>query len=185
VPGDIKVEDQNSDGIINANDFVVLGSNRPKWTGSVNNTLTYKGLELSFLVYARVGQLVATGITPGLSGVFQSQKVNYWTPTNPTNEFPRPTYKAEARNNGGYQFVDGSFARVRNISLTYTVPQALSSKVKMSNLSVYANAVNPLLFTKFRGLDPEASDIGSTSGELAQARNLGTKSLVFGVRIGF
>ncbi|HEX8427588.1 TonB-dependent receptor [Hymenobacter sp.] len=185
VPGDIKVVDQNGDNIINANDYVIRGSNRPKWTGSVNNTLTYKGFELSFLVYARVGQLVATGITPGLSGVFQSQQVNYWTPNNPTNEFPRPTYKAEARNNEGYAFVNGSFVRVRNISLTYTVPQAISSKVKMSNLSVYANAVNPFLFTKFKGLDPEATDVGTTSGERAQARNLGTKSLVFGLRVGF
>ena len=191
VPGDIRVVDTdgvvdaNGKPIINANDYQILGSNRPKWTGSINNTFNYKGFELSFLVYARVGQLVATGITPGLSGVFQSQKVNYWTPTNPTNEFPRPTYKAEARNNEGYAFVNGSFARVRNISLTYTVPQAISSKVKMSNLSVYANAVNPFLFTKFQGLDPEATDVGTTSGERAQARNLGTKSLVFGLRVGF
>ncbi|WP_375436461.1 SusC/RagA family TonB-linked outer membrane protein [uncultured Hymenobacter sp.] len=186
VPGDIKVVDQNSDNVINANDFVVLGSNRPKWTGSINNTLNYKGFELSFLVYARIGQMVSSGYTTSLGGVFQSQKGSYWTPTNPTNDFPRPIYRNEAPvGNESYAFVNGSFVRVRNISLTYTVPQAISSKVKMSNLSVYANAVNPFLFTNYKGLDPEAADLGATSGERAQARNLGTKSLVFGLRVGF
>ncbi len=186
VPGDIKVVDQNGDNVINANDFVVLGSNRPKWTGSVNNTFNYKGFELSFLVYARIGQKVATGYTTSLGGVFQSQQGNYWTPSNPTNDFPRPIYKNETPvGYESYAFVNGSFVRVRNISLTYTVPQAISSKVKMSNLSVYANAVNPFLFTNYKGLDPEATDVGTTSGERAQARNLGTKSLVFGLRVGF
>jgi TonB-linked SusC/RagA family outer membrane protein len=185
-PGEIKVVDQDNNGIINANDFVILGSNRPKWSGSINNVFTYKAFELSFLVYARVGQLVATGYSPGLGGRYPGQAVDYWTPTNPSNENPRPAIGQDAaKNNGGYPFVSGSFVRVRNISLTYTVPPAISTKIRANNLAIYVNAVNPFLFTKFRGLDPEASDIGSNSGELAQARNLGTKSLIVGLRLGF
>jgi TonB-linked SusC/RagA family outer membrane protein len=185
-PGEIKVVDQNNDNVINANDFVILGSNRPKWSGSINNTFTYKAFELSFLVYARVGQLLATGYSPGLGGRYPGLAVDYWTPTNPNNEYPRPAIGQDAaKNNGGYPFQSGSFVRVRNISLTYTVPPAISTKIRANNLSVYINAVNPFLFTKFRGLDPEASDIGTTSGELAQARNLGTKSLIVGLRLGF
>jgi TonB-linked SusC/RagA family outer membrane protein len=185
-PGEIKIVDQDNNGIINANDYVILGSNRPKWSGSINNTLTYKAFELSFLVYARVGQLLATGYSPGLGGRYPGLAVDYWTPTNPNNEYPRPAIGQDAaKNNSGYPFVSGSFVRVRNISLTYTVPPAISSKIRANNLAIYVNAVNPFLFTKFRGLDPEASDIGSTSGELAQARNLGTKSLIVGLRLGF
>ncbi|MFD1874363.1 SusC/RagA family TonB-linked outer membrane protein [Hymenobacter bucti] len=185
-PGEIKIVDQDNNQLINANDFVVLGSNRPKWSGSVNNTFTYKAFELSFLVYARVGQLLATGYAPGLGGRYPGLAVDYWTPTNPNNEYPRPAIGQDAaKNNGGYPFQSGSFVRVRNISLTYTVPPAISTKIRASNLAIYVNAVNPFLFTKFRGLDPEASDIGSTSGELAQARNLGTKSLIVGLRLGF
>ena len=130
--------------------------------------------------------MLATGYRPGLGGAFPGQKVDYWTPNNPSNENPRPIIGQDAaKNNGGYQFQSGSFARVRNISLTYTVPTAISQKVYASNLAVYVNAVNPFLFTKFKGLDPEATDIGSNSGELAQARNLGTKSLIVGLRLGF
>ncbi|WP_426059813.1 SusC/RagA family TonB-linked outer membrane protein [Hymenobacter sp. B1770] len=185
-PGEIRVVDQNGDKVINANDFVVLGSNRPKWSGSINNTVSYKGFELSALVYARVGQLLATSYSPGLGGRYPGLAVDYWTPTNPSNEFPRPAIGQDAaKNNSGYPFQSGSFVRVRNISLSYTIPQAISSKFYANNLNVYVNAVNPFLFTKFNGLDPEATDVGSTSGELAQARNLGTKSLVVGLRLGF
>jgi hypothetical protein len=164
----------------------VLGSNRPKWTGSVNNSFSYRGFDLTFLVYARVGQLLATGYRPGLGGRYPGMKVDYWTPANPTNEAPRPNSQEDnATFSSAMQYRSGSFAKVRSISLTYTFPKALISKFRGNNLSVYVNAVNPFLFTKYQGLDPEATDIGSTSGELAQARNLSTKSFVFGLRVGF
>jgi TonB-linked SusC/RagA family outer membrane protein len=186
LPGETKIQDTNGDNIINANDYVVLGSNRPKWTGSVNNTLSYKGFDLTFLVYARIGQLLATGYRPGLGGRYPGMKVDYWTPTNPTNDYPRPdTRQDNAKNSEGYPYQNGSFARVRNISLTYTFPKAMVSKFKGNTLSVYANAVNFFLFTKYKGLDPEATDIGTSSTELVQSRNLSTKSLVFGLRVGF
>ncbi|WP_229755105.1 SusC/RagA family TonB-linked outer membrane protein [Hymenobacter cavernae] len=185
-PGELKVVDTNGDGLINANDYVILGSNRPKWSGSINNTLSYKGLELSFLLYARVGQYLGTGYRPGLGGRYPGWAVDYWTPSNPTNANPRPDRTQDtAKNSEGTSFQSGSFARVRNISLTYTFPKTITSKFSGNLLSVYVNAVNPFLFTNYQGLDPEASDIGSTSGELAQARNLATRSLVFGVRVGF
>ncbi|MBC8085184.1 MAG: hypothetical protein H7Z21_18465, partial [Hymenobacter sp.] len=95
------------------------------------------------------------------------------------------TRQDNARNSEGYLYESGSFARVRNISLTYTFPKAIVSVFRGNSLSVYANAVNPFLFTKYDGLDPEATDIGVTSGELAQARNLSTRSIVFGLRVGF
>jgi len=185
-PGELKVVDSNGDGLINANDYVILGSNRPKWSGSINNTFSYKGLELSFLLYARVGQYLATGYRPGLGGRYPGWDVNYWTPANPTNDNPRPDRTQDtAKNSEGTPFQSGSFARIRNISLTYTFPKAITSKFSGNLLSVYVNAVNPFLFTNYNGLDPEASDIGSNSGELAQARNLATRSLVFGLRVGF
>jgi hypothetical protein len=185
-PGTVKVVDINDDGLINTQDQIVLGSNRPKWSGSISNSFSYAGFDLSFLVFARIGQMVATGYRPGLGGRFPSQDVNYWTPANPSNEAPRPNSREDNATFGSsLLYRDGSFAKVRSISLTYTIPKELASKFYSSNLSVYVNAVNPFLITKFKGLDPEATDIGTTSGELAQARNLSTKSLVVGLRIGF
>ncbi|WP_133273389.1 TonB-dependent receptor domain-containing protein [Hymenobacter radiodurans] len=185
-PGTIKVVDVNNDGLINTQDQIVLGSNRPKWSGSVSNSFSYAGFDLSFLVYARVGQMLATGFRPGLGGRFPGQQVDYWTPANPTTEAPRPNSQQDIATFGdAMRYQNGSFAKVRSISLTYTIPKDLAAKFYSTNLSVYVNAVNPFLITKFKGLDPEATDIGTTSGELAQARNLSTKSLVVGLRIGF
>ncbi|UOQ70425.1 SusC/RagA family TonB-linked outer membrane protein [Hymenobacter cellulosilyticus] len=185
-PGTIKVVDVNNDGLINTADQVVLGSNRPKWTGSVNNSFSFRGFDLSFLVYARVGQLLGTGYRPGLGGRFPGMQVDYWTPANPSNSAPRPNSREDqATYSSSMLYRSGSFAKVRSISLSYTFPKELVSKFYSSNLSVYVNAVNPFLITKYEGLDPEATDVGSNTAELAQARNLSTKSLVFGLRIGF
>jgi TonB-dependent starch-binding outer membrane protein SusC len=187
VPGDIKVADLNNDQVINAQDQMVLGSNRPKWSGSVNNTFSYKGFDLTFLVYARVGQLINNiNYRPGLGGRYQGIQFDYWTPDNPSNAFPRPVRNVDIQPFGAaLQYQNGNFVKVRNISLNYTLPQALTTRLKASSLSVYVNAVNPFLFTDFKALDPEVTDPGTGSAENAQARGLSTRSLVLGLRVGF
>lgn len=187
-PGTVKVRDINGDSLINANDYAILGSNVPKWSGSVTNTFSYKGFDLSVFVYARVGQtLNSLAYRPGLSGRYPFQDVNYWTPTNPSNEFPRPNKNFDINEYGtSLQYQDGSFVKIRSISLTYTFPKAFTSRFKGNNLSVYVNAVNPFLFTKFRGLDPEfTSGYAAGQNDLAVTNNLSARSLVMGLRFGF
>ncbi len=92
-PGEIKVHDQNGDGEITASDDrVILGSPRPKWSGGIENSINYKGFDLSVYVYARIGQMMDyeyyDNYKPG--GVENGANVDYWTPDNPTNAFPRP-----------------------------------------------------------------------------------------------
>ncbi|WP_205499790.1 SusC/RagA family TonB-linked outer membrane protein [Rufibacter psychrotolerans] len=187
VPGDIRVVDVNNDSQINAQDLLVLGSNRPKWSGSINNKLSYKGFDLTFLVYARMGHLVENIMyRPGLGGRYQSIAWNYWTPTNPSNEYPRPIKDKDISEFGqSLQYQKGDFVKVRNISLNYTFPQSFVSKFRGSNLSVYVNLVNPFLFTDFEALDPEASDTGNSTAENRRALGLSTRSYVFGLRVGF
>lgn len=186
-PGDIRVVDVNNDTTINAQDLMVLGSNRPKWSGSINNRFSYKGFELTFLVYARIGQM-ANNIMyrPGLGGRYQSIARDYWTPTNPSNEFPRPIKDMDISQYGqALQYQNADFVKVRNISLSYTFPQSFVSKFRGSNLNVYVNVVNPFLFTDFEALDPEVTDPGTGSAENARALGLSTRSFVFGLRVGF
>ncbi|WP_229726186.1 SusC/RagA family TonB-linked outer membrane protein [Rufibacter glacialis] len=187
VPGDIRVVDVNNDFQINAQDLMVLGSNRPKWSGSVNNRLSYKGFELTFLVYARMGHLINNIMyRPGLGGRYQSIARDYWTPTNPSNEYPRPVKDKDISEFGqSLQYQKGDFVKVRNISLNYTFPQSFVSKFRGSNLGVYVNVVNPFLFTDFEALDPEVSDPGTGASENRRALGLSTRSYVFGLRVGF
>jgi hypothetical protein len=90
--GDIRVADLNGDYIIdNNNDRKVLGSRFPRWTAGITNTLNYKNWELSFFFYARWGFLIEGGAVD-MQGRYASRKVDYWTPENPTNAYPRADY---------------------------------------------------------------------------------------------
>ncbi|MEO5564717.1 MAG: SusC/RagA family TonB-linked outer membrane protein, partial [Chitinophagaceae bacterium] len=88
--GRIRVVDQNGDTLINNDDKLLLGSDNASWTGSITNTVSFKGFELSAMLYIRKGGMYRSP-RPGLVGRFQSNSVNYWTPTNPSNEYQQPT----------------------------------------------------------------------------------------------
>src|SRR5699024_5797959 len=127
-PGEIKVRDQNGDGEITASDDrVILGSPRPKWSGGIENSINYKGFDLSIYVYARIGQMMDyeyyDNYKPG--GVENGANVDYWTPDNPTNAFPRPNAALSQDNYQYYStlsYESGSFVKIRNATLGYTLP---------------------------------------------------------------
>lgn len=162
--GSIKVKDQDGDYKITDKDKVILGSQRPKFIASMVNNFEYKGFDLSVFLYASVGGILKNNIEfeekPGrANGV----KVDYWTPTNPTNAFPRPTADLETLDyikTLGYDKAD--FLRVRNITLGYTLPETWIKKVGAQKIRFYLSANNPLIFTNFTGIDPEGAD-GRTS----------------------
>lgn len=183
--GDIRVEDVNGDYIIDLdNDRQVLGSIWPKWTGGMINTFAYKNLELSAFVYARWGSMVQGGAVD-MQGQFSSRKVDYWTPDNPTNAYPKADYL-----NGGQpvhystmNYQDGSFVKVRYISLAYLFPQPIIERWNVSNLKVYAQVLNPFLYSKTDFLDPDTNfQIG---GANPGATSITSRSLVFGLNLTF
>ena len=186
-PGRINPRDINGDTLINNSDKMILGTDNPDWTGSITNTFSFKGFDLSCMIYARKGGMYRVP-RPGLVGRFQSNSVNYWTPTNPSNEYQQPTRTSDVPvfwEALGYR--DGSFVKVRNISLTYNFPKRFVNKLKASNFSIYLNSVNPFLFHKHSDYDPET--IQYTEQFAATTNNPGPnsysfRSFVFGVRLG-
>ena len=168
VPGQIKVKDQNGDGKIDAvNDRVIVGNTIPKWAGGITNRFEFKGIDFSFFVYARVGNTIRSQFHTSynnLFGRYNNLNVDYWTPTNPTNEFPRPNTNQESPIYGStLQYFDGTFVKVRNVNLGYTFSPALYGKLKLSGLRVYASVQQPFIFatyrSKYKGIDPETTDI--------------------------
>ena len=159
-PGDIRIVDVNGDGKIDANDRVILGTGFPDWTGSLTSRFDWKGLDLSVMAVARWGFMVNDQFRKDnnvLAGRYNNLAVNYWTPTNPSNTDPRPNVDQEFPPfNSALGFEDGSFVRVRSVTLGYSVPGARFGPFHGRSLRVYVTALDPLLFTDFQGLDPES-----------------------------
>ncbi len=178
-PGDIKVADINGNGKFDADDRTTF-SRVPKYSFGINNSFEYKNFDLSVFVYGRIGQFIDyeynTAYKP--NALENSSVVDYWTPENPTNAFPRPN-SSYSTNNYLFQstvgYVDGSFLKVRDVSLGYNLPQTLTEKVGLSKLRVYGTLQNYFVFSGIKDYDPERG--GDLSFPLP-------KQMIFGVNIG-
>jgi|SRR5690554_206320 len=175
-PGSIRVKDLDGDYQIDPdNDRGIVGHSAPSWTAGLTNTFTYKNWDFSFFIYSRWNFMVETG-AERLQGRFAQRKVNYWTPDNPSTEYPRPNYNNfdgdVYRTSMNYQ--DGSFIKLRNVSLGYNLPANVASRLGISNMKVFGQLMNPgLLYSKIDWIDPDLG--GSTFN----------RGVVFGVNIGF
>ena len=161
-PGQIRVVDQNGDGKIDQNDRIILGTTFPNWTMSMTHRVDWKGLDLSVMAVARLGFLVQDSLRSGgqstLAGRYNNIYVDYWTPTNPSNTEPRPNAAQENPDYGGIRgYQDGSFLKVRTITLGYTLPSRIVGPLHARSVRIYATALDPFMFTQFSGLDPESA----------------------------
>ncbi|HPT31027.1 MAG TPA: TonB-dependent receptor [Prolixibacteraceae bacterium] len=204
-PGQYKpVEQGTPDYKLTDDDMVILGTARPKWVAGMTNTLSYKNFEFSCFVYARIGQSYFSSLQPGGStgGSFvgyvrKADLSEFWSPENPDARWPRLTSGAKqsvtAVNQAMY-INDGSFVSVRNIGLAYNVPAQLLNKIRIRNLQLYTQVLNPFLFggeVVKAGINPDDTN-GWTSvnsvGDPTGGTNNNTmiiKSMVFGLRVGF
>lgn len=182
-PGDIKLENLDNDSIIGPDDRKVIGSAVPDWVAGFENTFRYKSLELSIYLFARWGQMIDAEFlgryNPSGEGNGPAY-LDYWTPDNPTNDFPRPLRGSVLSNYFGYQtltYVDGSYFKIKNIKLAYSLPQKIIQKAHIEKMQIYITASNILTVSKshlIKYYDPERG--GSESAPLS-------KQIVFGINI--
>jgi hypothetical protein len=186
-PGMIKVKDQNGDYKIDANnDRRVVGNLQPKWNGGLMNEFTYKNWGLNIFIFSRWGYSIITG-AEALQGRFAQRVLNYWTPGNPTNEYPAPNYNNAAGDayRSSMNYMDGSFIKIRNISLSYYMPSSLLSNMKMKNLRIYGQVLNPgLIYSKIKYLDPDLNARTKTS-DADPGVSTYNRGFVIGVNAGF
>ncbi|SOD78392.1 SusC/RagA family TonB-linked outer membrane protein [Spirosoma fluviale] len=186
--GQIKVQDTNKDGKTTADDRVFLGSDIPNFSAGITNRFSYKGFDLSFFVYGRFGQTILSGFhrdNNQLAGRYQQIKVDYWTPNNPTNEFPQPKSNQEFPvYNTSLFYFDGTFVKVRNINFGYTFTSKLTQKLGMQSLRVFTSIQQPFIFStyrsKYNGVDPETAD-GTINNDVVPA----TRITTFGLNVKF
>jgi TonB-dependent starch-binding outer membrane protein SusC len=186
-PGQIKVKDLDDSKTITANDDKkIIGTSRPDWSGGINNTFTYKNVELSFFIYSRWGFMFENGSLT-LDGRYQQRKINYWVADkNEDAEYYSPGSNGEAADTytSSMNYKDGSFIKVRNISLGYTFNPSQLKKLGFGALKVYAQCLNPFfIYKKCNYLDTDLSNYDNNS--VTSGSSVTTKALVFGINVSF
>ncbi|MFC6859504.1 SusC/RagA family TonB-linked outer membrane protein [Zunongwangia atlantica] len=146
-PGNVRPKDQDGDYDMTVDDRVILGNTAPRWTLGWNNSFSYKGIELSTLIISRLGYTASLG-GEALTAHANQREIDYWTPDNPDAEFQKPilgqaTSGSQDDFSGLLGVRDASFVKIRNISLGYNFSSDFCSKIGLSNLKIYAQAVNP------------------------------------------
>lgn len=180
--GDIRVRDVNGDKSITAlNDRIVVGSEVPDYSIGFSNDISFKNFDFNIYVFARRGQTFESDYANKFepNTIENGAVVDYWTPENPTNDYPRPTANLSRAalpfaTTLGYK--DGSFVKIRNITLGYTLPENFTRKFHISSLRWYVSAKNYFVFSKVKDYDPEGA--GSFERPL-------TKLIVTGLNITF
>lgn len=201
VIGDIKREDiSGPDGrpdnkLTDTYDRVILGSSQPKWEGGMTNRFSYRGFDLTVVTFARWGHMIRSNLHGGgfantFQGTYNNIKTRYWTPTNGENEFPKPNAnRTNTPNNSLLGYFDGSYVKIRTISLGYNLASSLLKRLGVRSARVYTTVEDPfILFSpfvnKYGGVDPETS--GSSGNPGVATLNLDTPSnwsVIFGINI--
>lgn len=167
-PGDIKLEtvaQTNASGesdkgvhAYSTKDRMVVGNNIPKWFMGLQNTFKYKAFDLTLFINARYGQMLNAQVLGYWGTVAQPETYNFWRPDNPTNDFPRPGSALSKTYESALTLVDGSYIKIKNITLGYTLTEKARKRLGLANLRVYGTAYNPLIFTRshlLKNVDPE------------------------------
>lgn len=166
-------------------DYQTIGHNNPDWSFGFNNTFVYKDFDLSIYAFARWGQMIKYSMLTRYdpSGIRNfPEYFNYWTANNPSNDFPA-VYKDRGITNyvgsSSLAYTDGSFFKIKNITLGYTIPKNLQKTLGITKCRFYATITNPLIYSPnhlIKDYDPEMN--GSIDYPL-------TKQLVFGLNVSF
>lgn len=195
-PGEIKVEDLNGDNRINSLDRQFLGSAVPDFSMGMTNRFAYKGFDFSFFIFTRQGSMIRSVFhtsNNNLFGRYNNLDVDYWTPDNPTNAYPRPNENQEfPKYNSSMSLFDGSFVKVRNINLGYTFNDVALKKIGFSSLRLYSSIQNPFIWSDYRsvhkGVDPETfidGEQGVEAGAITANVTPPVVQYTFGINVKF
>ncbi len=182
--GDYIFKDQNNDGVIDENDQTYIGNAAPKFTCGFGNTFSYKGFDINLFLTGSYGNDVVnyqrrwlenprenTNLLKSATGYAQLALIDPNGPNDYRNVqivggdpyMPRiaaSTLSSASNYRFSNRFIeDGSYVRIKNISVGYNLPKDIVSKMHLSNLKVYTNMQNVLTFTKYTGYDPEVGSI--------------------------
>lgn len=193
-PGMPKYADLNGDGVVDSNDRTIIGRGLPVHTGGLTNDFTYKGIDLSiFFQWSYGNDIMNANRLFFESSNNRSRELNQyasytnrWTADNPTSDIPAATNSSSNRVISSRIIEDGSFLRLKNVTIGYTFPSQMTKKWKIDKARIYVAAQNLWTWTGYSGYDPEVSVRNSalTPG-LDYSSYPRAYSVSFGVSLGF
>ncbi len=187
--GEMRYKDINGDGIVSASDRTYIGDPNPDFTFGITNSFSWKGINLSILLQGSCGNdiyNVSRMETEGMyDGKNQSTKtLARWRVPGQVTEVPKANWDIR---NSSYFVEDGSYLRVKDVSLSYDIPRKYIHKLGLTRLMPYFSASNLLTFTNYSGMDPEVNQYGDSGS--VQGIDWGTyplnRSFVFGLKVEF
>ncbi|KDN54807.1 TonB-dependent receptor plug [Flavobacterium seoulense] len=186
-PGDIKlqtVEQFDANGVsdngvhvYSTKDRMIVGNTVPDYFFGVQNTFKYKNFDLTVFVNGRYGNMMRAQVLGYWNREAQPETYSYWTADNPTNDFPRPGGSFNTQFQSALELVDGSYIKIKNITLGYSMPEEFLKRVGLSSMRLYGTTYNPFVFSRshlLKDVDPENG--GSDSFPLF-------KQVVFGINL--
>jgi TonB-linked SusC/RagA family outer membrane protein len=171
--GNLKYKDVNGNGIFDPGDRTVIGNAQPKFVFGFTNTFSWKRFDLSLFFQGSYGNDVYNVTRIDLEGMFDSKNqstavLRRWTPANKNTDIPRAIGGGKVDNvfNSTRFIEDGSYIRMKSITLSYNINPGKLKKLGLQKLSVYTTGQNLLTFTKYTGFDPEVNAFGRSATEL-------------------
>ncbi len=168
--GDVVWADLVEDGQITSADQKVIGNPHPDFLGGFTNSLTYKGIDLTVFLQFSYGNDIFNGTRIYVEALKGNDNqttdvLNRWTQPGDITNIPRPTNSDPNLNNRlSSRFVeDGSYLRVKNVTLSYTFPKAVAQRIYASNIKAYISAQNLFTLTGYSGMDPEVNYAGDNN----------------------
>ncbi|KPL08812.1 MAG: SusC/RagA family TonB-linked outer membrane protein [Bacteroides sp. SM23_62] len=189
-PGDVKYEDINSDGAVNASDMVILGNSFPKFTFGITNTFNYKGIGLVVFLDAIQGiDMLNNAMVETYFPISHRRNrvaepyLNRWTVDNPSSEYPSfvdPTGQG-SKGVSSFTIEDASFVRLKTVQLNYQIPIRNNRIIK--GLNIYVSGENLLLITGYSGVDPTTNSNGDPTLKIDYNSYPVARSVLFGVNL--
>lgn len=193
-PGDVKYKDQNLDGHIDNLDRVYQGSAIPKLNAGLNISANYKNFDLGLFFQGTYGNKIYSQINQDIEGFYRGFDVTQryfderWTGEGTSNTQPRASWTAKSNNaRSSTRFLeDGSYLRLKNLQIGYSIPESLLKTVGLSRTRIYASGTNLFTLTKYSGLDPEmtVSDNSKNEGDRAAGIDWGTYPSAMTIMLG-
>jgi len=187
--GDLIYKDVNGDGVVTSSDRTYIGDPNPDFTFGLSNTFSWKGFSLSILIQGSYGNDIYNVSRMESEGMFNSNNqstgvLRRWRIPGQITDVPRVGFNQQ---NSTYYLEDGSYLRVKDISLSYDVPRNICKKIYLQRLTPYVSVTNLITWTGYSGRDPEVNQAGNSGA--VQGIDWGTyplcRSFVMGLKVEF